>query len=111
MSFAEEYKKAQEKGKVDQATTQIFQFAAEGEELIGKVKDITPFTHGKFDTEVNQYILDTDLGRVSTVLGAATDKQLAGQIKPGNMVRIVWRGKKPLEGGRTVNVFDVEVFG
>ncbi|GAG55167.1 unnamed protein product, partial [marine sediment metagenome] len=88
----------------------IHSWDEEGQQLIGKVVEIMPFTHGKFDTEVQQYILDTDEGRVSTVLGAATDKQIAGKVKPGTMVAIVFRGQKQLADSRSVNRFEVSTF-
>jgi hypothetical protein len=110
MSFAEDYKRAKERGKVEQATTQIFQFDEENRTLIGKLKDVTEFKEGKFETEVNKYIFQTDSGLVSTVLGAATDKQITGKVSPGQNLAITWKGKKPIGNGQTVNVFEIEVF-
>jgi len=109
MSLVDSYNKAEEKGKVDQITTAIYKFLEEGQECIGIVKDIRPFTEGSFDTEVNQYILETDEGLVSMVLGSATDKKLAGQKISGKLVCIVFKGKTHLEDGRSVNDYTIKV--
>lgn len=109
MSLVEQFGKASEKGKVEQITTSIYKFIEEGQVCIGIVKDIRPFTEGTFDTEVSQYVLETDEGLVSMVLGSATDKKIAGQKVNGKLVRITYRGKTHLEDGRSVNDFAVEV--
>ena len=107
MSYADRYNEAADKGLVEQATTEIYQWIEEDQVLIGELVDMKPFTDGKFDTDVLQYIFDTDSGRISTVLGAATDKQLAGKAKPGDLFKITFRGKKHLDDGRQVNLFDI----
>lgn len=109
MTYAEEWGKAEEKGKVDLVTMTIHSWDEEGQSLIGVVKAIQPFTGGSFDTEVNQYIIDTGEDIVSTVLGSSTDKQLAKIDIQGRMVRITYKGKKNLDDGRQVNNFRVEV--
>ena len=106
-SYAEDYLKAKEKGKTEQVSMEIHSWDTEGQELIGKLIDVLPFEEGKFDTEVNKYIIDTDHGRVTTVLGAATDKRMAN-VKAGSSVYIKWIGKKALDGGKHVNIFEIE---
>ena len=110
MSYTDQYEKAKEKGKVEEITKQIFTFTEDGEKLIGVVVDIQPFNEGDFDAEVNQYILDTDDGRVSCILGSATDSQLTGKEIKGKLVCVTFHGKKTLKDGRQVNRFKVEVF-
>lgn len=108
MSYADRFQEAADKGSVEQSTTEIYQWVEEDQVLIGELVAMKPFTDGKFDTDVLQYIFDTDSGRVSTVLGAATDKQLAGLVHPGDLFKITYRGKKHLEDGRQVNLFDIK---
>jgi len=108
MRYVEQYNKAREKGNLKSVTTDIYTWEAEGQELVGKIQEIQPFVFGKkFDTEVKQYIMDTDEGLVSTVLGAATDKQIEGKVKVGSVVAIIFHGKKQLDDGRQVNKFEV----
>lgn len=110
MSYADDYEKAKSKGKTKTLTRQIFTFEAEGDHLSGKVLKIEPFTEGSFETEVNSYIIETDNGIVTTVLGSATDKQLKSIDPVGQKIYIEYRGKKQLKDGRSVNLYHVEVF-
>lgn len=108
--YSEEYLKAKEKGKTTQVSIEIHTWDTEGQELIGKLIDVLPFEEGKFDTEVQKYILDTDHGRISTVLGAATDKRISKTVKAGEMLYIKWKGQKELASGQHVNLFDIETW-
>ena len=109
MGYIDDYQRAKEKGKTEQVTTIIYKFEEEGDVLVGKVLDIRPFTEGKFDTEVHCYILETDMGRVSTVLGSATDKQLDKAKVKGKIIAITYHGQKDIAGGQSVNLYTVEV--
>lgn len=110
MNYQEEYQKAQEKGKLQRLTKNIWTWDEEGQELSGKCLEIAPFTEGQFDTEVNSYSIETDRGIITTVLGSATDKQLAKIDPVGMFIHIVFHGKKVLPDGRSVNQFDVDVW-
>lgn len=96
-------------GDFEQVTTEIVSWkdAEEGKYIVGTLVDIQPFTGGQFDTDVKQYILETDEGLVSTVLGSATDKQVKDVVKKGDRVYIEFRGKMHLDDGRSVNKFRV----
>jgi len=107
--YDEEVKKAMKEGKMEQLTTDIINWQEEGQTVCGRVHNIVPFTGGKFDTEVNQYIIDTDDGLKSTILGSAADKQLKGVELIGRTVYIEYRGKKNLDDGRQVNNFRILV--
>ena len=107
MSYKEQMDQARHKGKAKAITVDIHTWTEEGQELIGMVNQIKPFVSGKFDTDVLQYTLETDDGLKSTVLGAATDKQLEGRIKEGSIVCITFHGKKEIGQGRNVNRFEV----
>lgn len=109
MGYAEQYQKAKDKGKLDQITTNIYKFTHEGETLVGEVVKIEPFTAGDWQVEVNAYILDTDIGRMSMVLGSATDKQLDKHKLIGKVIAITFHGQKELDGGKHVNLYTVEV--
>jgi len=99
--------KAMEKDKVQDITHDIHTWSEEGQKLVGRVMDIVPFDKGKFETDVKQYIMDTDDGLVSTVLGSSTDKQLAHITIKGAVIAIEFRGKFQLEDGRQCNKFKV----
>ena len=110
MGYKDDYEKAKEKDKVQTLTRQIHTWDEEGQVLIGKCIGIEPFTEGQFDTEVNSYTIETDDGIMTTVLGSATDKQLNKIDPKGRMLAILYRGKKPLADGRSVNLFKVDVW-
>ena len=107
--MAEEKKKpAPEKTEQwDDLTTLIHTWDEEGQVLQGRLERTEPFTDGNFDTDVLCYVLKTPEGLVTTVLGSATDKQLAGKVKAGDFIRIMFQGQKALEDGRHVNLFQV----
>lgn len=87
---------------------EIKQWENEGDELIGEVVEVQRFRGGQYDTECNQYILNTDNGLVSTILGTAVDKSLAEVNVIGRILYILYRGKKHLKDGRQVNLFTVQ---
>ena len=109
MNYADKFKEADKKGKAIQISTNIHTWEEEGTQLVGKLVDVQPFTEGIFDTEVKKYLIDTDIGLVSTVLGSSTDKQIANSIKPGCLLSITFEGKKLLAGDNHVNLFNVKV--
>lgn len=110
MDYEQDYKKAKEKGKTQRLTKQIWTWDEEGQILIGKVQAIEPFSEGMFDTEVKSYIIETNEGTITTVLGSATDKQLSKVDPIGRNIYIEYLGKKALKDGRSVNLFNVDVF-
>ncbi len=110
MDYQAEYDKACEAGLTSEVTRGIQSWDEEGDFIVGKVVEIGPFTEGSFDTEVNYYLIDTDAGRVSTILGSATDRQIAELDLVGKLVHIEYRGKKQLADGKQVNNFKVEVW-
>ena len=71
--------------------------------------DIIPFDKGQYDTTCNQYILETDDGLVSTIMGSGTDKQLEGVKLKGSVVLIMFKGKLELPNGKMCNKFKVQI--
>ena len=110
MSYQEDYEKARESKATKEVTRNIQSWNDEGETIVGKVVEIAPFNEGTFDTEVNAYLIDTDDGLISTVLGSATDKQLDELDLMGKLIYIEYRGKKNLKDGKQVNNFKVQVW-
>lgn len=111
MNYEDAYNEAHEKGQTFALTKQIVTWEDEGQRIIGKVLSIDPFTDGIFEGEVNVYTLETNQGLVTTVLGAATDKQFMKTDPLGLTVAIIFKGKKPLSKGGQCNIFEIEAFG
>lgn len=108
-TYQEAYAKAKSEGRLTRKTSRIHVWSDEGRLLTGKVRAIKPFTGGKFDAEVNAYLIETDEGLVSTIFGSYTDGQLEGLDLVGKVIHIEYDGKKDLEDGRKVNLFNVDV--
>jgi len=108
-SYQEAYEKAKADGRLTRKTSRIHTWNEEAPVLIGKVRAIKPFTGGKFEAEVNAYLIETDQGNISTILGSYTDTQLAEIDLIGKVIRIEYEGKKDLEDGRKVNLFNVDI--
>lgn len=103
------YEKAKAEGKLHRSTFRIHTWKEDSAILIGRITDILPFKGGKFEAEVNSYLMDTADGLVSFIMGTYTDSQLEGIDLKGRIVRIEFAGKKDLEDGRSVNQFNVDV--
>lgn len=109
MDYMKMYQEAKAAGKIQRQTYRIHTWDTVGDVLIGKVMGLNDFTGGKFETPVKAYLLDTELGFISTILGSATDEQLSAVDLPGKIICITYQGKKELTDGRSVNLFDVDV--
>ena len=109
MNYNEYYEQMKTGGRVSKATVDIMSWREPGDSIIGEVVTIEPFQGGKYDAEVKQYIIDTDHGMESTVLGKYTDRQLDGKLAVNDVVRIEYKGQVQLDDGRKVNRFAVEI--
>jgi len=103
------YEKAKKAGKLMRPTYRIHTWKEDSAVLIGRIKEINLFTEGKFEQSANAYLIETDDGLVSCVLGSYTDTQIKDTVKVGSLVAIIFQGKKELEDERKVNMFDVDV--
>lgn len=105
--YKEIYEEAMDRGKAKHLTIDIHSWHEPGETLVGELVKIEPFKAGKYDNEVNQYIIQTDDGIVSTVLGRYTDNQIKDRLDLGDVIAITFKGQVSLDDGRKVNRFDV----
>lgn len=103
------YEGARNAGRLTRPTYSIHTWSEDSATIIGRVKAISLFTEGKFEQEANAYMIETDEGAVSCVLGSYTDAQIKETVKIGTVVAILFRGQKQLEDSRKVNVFDVDI--
>lgn len=103
------YEAAKKTGKLQRPTYRIHTWTDDNALLIGRVKTITEFTDGKFEQACKAYLIETNDGAVSCVLGSYTDAQLEATVKPGTVIAILYLGQKQLEDSRKVNMFDVDI--
>lgn len=86
---------------------EIHSWRTEGDWIAGQLKEVNEFKEGNFDNTCKQYILKTDDGLVSCVLGQAVDKQIGAKLKIDNFYYIKFKGQLDLGDGRSVNRFSV----
>lgn len=103
------YEAAKQTGKLQRPTYRIHSWTEDNAVLVGKVKAINEFKDGKFDQVCNSYLIETDDGVVSCVLGTYTDTQIKDLVKVGSLIAIIFQGKKELDDERKVNIFDVDI--
>lgn len=75
--------------------------------IIGRLLSIGKFKSEKWDKEQNEYIIETDYGRVSVLLNSASDKIFESNNLVGKIVYIVFKGKTSLPDGRSFKNFDI----
>jgi len=110
-SYKEMYEGAKNAGRLERPTYRIHTWSEDSALLIGRVEGIDDFRGGRFEAEVKCYRIATDEGMVSCILGTYTDTQLSQVDLLNHVVCIKFCGQKPLEDGRKVNVFDVDIVG
>ena len=109
MSYKKDFDDAKKAGQVTDMTYSSFEFKAAGDSIIGELMDIQEVHFDKTDSDVNKYILKTDEGLQSIILGAIGDGQLKGRIRTGDIMRAEFIEKKDLPGGRTANIFTIQI--
>jgi hypothetical protein len=109
MTYKEQAELARQNGYAKKATHTITQWEENGQEVVGLLISIEDFNSPKFDQVCKQYLIETDEGRTSCVLGKATDFYLEGACNPGDIIAITYLGKKHLDDGRQVNQFDIDI--
>ena len=107
MKYSEMLKKSKEKGALVDLTPMYFEFKKEGTSIIGRMKGFGPVQSSLSDGFYNQYLMETDTGLVKFHLGGAADKEIAPQLRMGEVYFIEYEGKVKISKGRSVNKFKV----
>jgi len=107
-TYEEMFNHAEADGNVKEYSFDIIKWDKEGQTVLGELQGFEDFTEGEFETACNKWLIKTDTGLVSCVLGSAADKRLK-DIKNGDLIKIVYKGKLSLSDGRRVNRFDLKV--
>jgi hypothetical protein len=83
-----------------------------GDSICGILTLVENAENDKFEEDVNRYVLDTDDGPQSVLLGSAADKQLEGKIEVGKLTYIEYLGKVEIQGGaKQLNRWKVQQIG
>lgn len=109
-TYAEQYELAAADNKAVDRVTEYLTLE-EGQVLIGKLLDIEEFEGNQEMGSCKRYIIDSDDGLVSLLLGQATDKQLENHLQIGEGIYVMYRGKIRIAGGqKQVNKYVVRSF-
>lgn len=96
---------------VTQLTPTFLRWDKEGKQIIGSFVSLNP-VRGKLGIDpYNQYIFHTDEGMVKFSMGRAADGEVGASLVKGGIYAITYLGKERIEGGRSVNRFNVEEIG
>jgi hypothetical protein len=107
MNYDEQFEQAEEEGKVDFNSVEIVKWEEAGQKITGELLGVEVFQGNQFDEECNAYLVGTDTGPVTFVLGAATDKRLQ-DLSEGMIIRVTYRGQKEIGNKKHVNIFEVK---
>ena len=102
------FNEAEAVGKAKEYSFDIIKWEKEGQSVIGEIQGFEDFTEGEFETACNKWLIKTDHGAVSCVLGSAADKRLKDALT-GDLIKIIYHGKLELSDGRRVNRFELKV--
>lgn len=107
MSYNDDLKAAQVAKSGEKLTIEYREFKEKGDIIIGRFLATVEITSRTNQGKYNQYIFDTDAGKIKFHCGAFFDKDAGSLMSLGNVYAITFQGKKKLEGGNTVNLFDL----
>lgn len=110
-SISELIEQAKANGKAEHLTVKILRFEDVGDTARGVFVREESLDLEQFESPIQRYVLDTDAGLVSFTLGSATDKQVSGTFKPGDLVEVEYQGQREIGGGRSVNLWDIRRYG
>lgn len=110
-SRLERFRQAKAAGKTEGIGLRIVSWREKGQQVVGELVSLEPMQDNKFQAPVLRYVLKTDEGEVSCILGGATDAKLKDVVHPGDLLSITFEGKQSISGGRSVNLFIVERVG
>ena len=107
MTYAEQFEQAAREKEVRELSYEIIKWEVEGQEVVGEVKGFETFESSNYETDCLVWKLQTDEGLVSCVLGGVADKRMQ-DVTTGDLLHIVYKGKKELKEGRRVNIFNIK---
>jgi len=108
MTYKEQFEAAAKAGQVRSMSPVWTKFEKEGDAVCGQLLSSSEVPSGLGTGSYLQYLMRTDDGLIKFSLGAATDRELAAVLKPGELYRIVYDGQTKIKGGKRVNKFLVD---
>ena len=101
--------KAREKGVL--LTPVFFRFEHKGDHVVGRYISATDIESTKGGKTYKQYVFEVTEGRIKFSLGSVTDSSVFPSMQIGGIYEVTSNGKLDLQGGRSVNDFEVLFWG
>lgn len=108
-SYEQQYKDAAKKKETEEVSVKYYTFDGEGARLIGRLLYSEEQVNEDSGKPYFRHVFETDEGIVATIPGIMVDNVLKARDYIGRVLAIEFKGKEQLSGGRSVNVYKVEV--
>jgi len=105
MDYEKMFKSAVDAGKMEEVSVIPFNFITEGQTLIGRLLSRKVHHFDETDSDCMEYTIDTDAGKVSTILGALVDQK--AELKDGEIYAVTYKGKTALSASRSARIYQV----
>lgn len=109
MTYKSLFDEAKKAKKLVKLAAEYIQFEDKGQQIIGKLLNINHVKSSAGEGYYNQYLFDTDKGKVKFALGTATDTDSGALMKIGGVYSVTYKGQETLSGGRKMNQFDIQL--
>lgn len=108
MTYEAQLKAAKTNKEVKEITVTFVPFKEKGSKILGKLLHVSQIEGRRTDSFYNQYLFDTDGGKVKFQCGGVFDAEIGPQMKVGGIYLITFQGKEEIDSGRTVNTWKVD---
>lgn len=107
MGYQDLYNDAVKAKTVKEMGAKYKEFKKDGDNVIGRLLHKNQVQSRQGGVPYNQYLFDTDEGKVKFALGSATDGDAAAMMGIGGIYAVTYHGKEKLSTGRTMNKFSI----
>lgn len=109
MTYQEQYDRAEKEKKTENITPTFIKFEKAGMFIIGQFVDTMEVESLQTGGKYEQYIFDTDTGRIKFHMGANADKEIGALMKKGAVYFVRFDGKEDISKNQTVNKWTVKL--
>lgn len=107
MNYKQMLEKAKSKGATRTITATYHKFTKKGETLVGRFVAKHPVRSTLNESTYNQYLFDTDQGRIKFAMGAQADLEVGETLVKDGIYEVIFDGSEKISGGRQVKRFIV----
>ena len=107
MNYADQKKAAKTNKTMQTIDVAFTQFKDKGDSILGKFLKRTEVESTREGQTYQQYLFDTDAGKVKFHLGRVADGEAGSLMRIGCVYEIVFQGQEAIGGNRRVNIFNI----